>query len=412
MVHSFRHALHGLAAFLGVILVGAVLAQANPSPTLVGVQARGPVSGGLSVMATFRAMPGSGAANAAFYSVPATLSPSTVGGLARGVMSRAAPVVAVAAVVAAAGWFINEAGNQVMQGDPVGPPIQPGEGFWVPQVTQGGQARRFTSAAAAARHMQSVFADGMHWQLINPASNCTAPDAQGSRRCTAEWSRPTGPNAGSNVRLDNWYRVNVGTTPLPLNPWSAPVPDEQLGNAIIAAPQAWPGVLTNMDGSPVRAPEIVTAGAALGAQLSAGTAPSQSNGWDTGFQGGEPQPQPQPQPNPNPTPQPQPVEIEFPVFCEWATTVCEFIDWMREEPPVDDAPELPVEDIEALRVPWSSGLGAGSCPSVAPVALGDFGEVSFPVDVMCDLGNLLRPVVILLASLIAVFIIVGGARAP
>lgn len=400
MVRSLRHTLYGLAAFLGVIAVGAVLAQANPAPTLVGVQARGPVSGGLSVMATFRAMPGTGAANAAFYSVPATLSPTTVGTLARGVMTRAAPVAAVAAAVAGVGWFIDQATQQIMSGNPQFPaPIPTGEFFYT-----GLGGKRFATPEAAARAMIPFYPQFAPMTFQRVECQQIGPDLIA---CSAYFLRngniPLGPVGFSGER-------NTGA---PIQPErdAIPVPVDQVGQLIINSPATWPGVLANADGSPVRTPELVAAGQALGAQLAQGSGPAQSAGWDTGAQGGEPAPLPQPQPQPGTGTNPQPVNLEFPEFCSWASVVCEFIDWFRLDDLPPDEVEVPEVEVETLRVPWSSGLGGGSCPASPTVTIREGWDVSFPVDPMCDLGNLLRPLVILLASILSVYIIVGGTRA-
>lgn len=403
MVRTFRHALYGLAAFLGVIGIGGVvLAQAAPTfpPTLVGVQARGPVSGGLSVMATFRAMPGTGAANSAFFSVPATLSPTTVGTLARGVMSRAAPAAAVAGVIAAAGWAFNSLQQQVEIPAVPGTPL--GAHSWSLDIHLGAPVV-LRYATTPEQFIGTVLTP---FNVNSGPFTVTSISPQTASRALAVINN--GAVGGATISL-------VSTPPGAVSfdgRAAAPVPLADLGNAMLGAPQSWPALLTNADGSPVRTPELVTAAQALATQLAQGTQPSPDTGWDTGFQGGEPLPSPSPSPSPTPSPNPQPVELTFPVFCEWASSVCQFIDWMRESAPAFETVPMPMEDLETLRVPWSSGLGGGSCPTVAPVVLRDGWEVSIPVTVMCDLATLLRPVLILLASLLAVFILVGGVRAP
>lgn len=399
MVRFVRHSLYGLVAFLGVILAALAAAQATPSfpPTLVSVTGRAPVAGGLQVMATFRAMPSTGAANSAFFTVPATLTPSTVGGLARGIASRSGPAVAALGAVIAAGWVFDQL-TQTFR-IPQNPAVPLGPFSWNVILATPTEFYSSTPQGLIGACQQH---GGASWCAASPLTRIN--DITYRVVMTRN-----GVNEGHVGRIE---RV---ATPPGAQPWSPPpvvATDAEIGQILIQQPSSWPTLLTNADGSPVRTPELGTAAQALATQLAQGTQPSPHTGWDTGFQGGEPLPSPSPSPSPSPTPNPQPVELTFPVFCEWASAVCEFIDWMREAAPTYETVPLPMEDLETLRVPWSSGLGGGSCPTVAPVVLRDGWEVSIPVTVMCDLATLLRPVLILLASLLAVFILVGGVRAP
>lgn len=102
------------------------------------------------------------------------------------------------------------------------------------------------------------------------------------------------------------------------------------------------------------------------------------------------------------------VEVEFPVFCEWAGIVCDFLDWFREveEPPTD--PELPTEEVEAWEQ-WNSGMpSTGACP--APRVTEYMGtSIEIPFSDFCyGLETYFRPIFIALAIFAAGFILVGA----
>jgi len=99
--------------------------------------------------------------------------------------------------------------------------------------------------------------------------------------------------------------------------------------------------------------------------------------------------------------------IEFPVFCEWAGVVCDFIDWVQEPWDAEDTP-VPFEDIAQ-----PSGFtmsGAEYCP--APVVITLMGEqsMSYSYQPACDFMNMIRPFVLAIASFAAAFILLGAGR--
>lgn len=106
-------------------------------------------------------------------------------------------------------------------------------------------------------------------------------------------------------------------------------------------------------------------------------------------------------------------ELEFPVFCTWASYVCDFIDWMKvPEPDTDPPPDPWVEEPEIVQQEWSSGLGGGSCPSAAgfSVSIGTYSQnVEFSYTPLCQAATWIRAIAIPLCGLLAVFI-VGGYR--
>lgn len=105
-------------------------------------------------------------------------------------------------------------------------------------------------------------------------------------------------------------------------------------------------------------------------------------------------------------------ELEFPVFCTWASYVCDFIDWVKAPEPETPSPELDIQPEAFVEKSWSSGLGGGSCPApeAATVSMGGTSQqVEFSVEPICQLGSIMRPWLIALATLLTPMI-VGGFR--
>lgn len=105
-------------------------------------------------------------------------------------------------------------------------------------------------------------------------------------------------------------------------------------------------------------------------------------------------------------------ESQWPGFCEWATVICDWIDWTKEEPENMEPDELPVDELTVadLKKEYSSGLGSGSCP--APVSFTYQNQTSqFSYENACWAAtNLFKPVLLTIAGIMAAFIIVGASR--
>ncbi|WP_220721568.1 virulence factor TspB C-terminal domain-related protein [Agarivorans litoreus] len=105
---------------------------------------------------------------------------------------------------------------------------------------------------------------------------------------------------------------------------------------------------------------------------------------------------------------------ELPVFCTWATGVCEFMEWFRQEP--DEIKAIPTEDykedvdLSQLEQSFSSGIGSGSCPAPYTYSV-DFAGVTKPLEFdytpMCEFVSLARIWVIISAWVGAAFIVSG-----
>jgi hypothetical protein len=119
---------------------------------------------------------------------------------------------------------------------------------------------------------------------------------------------------------------------------------------------------------------------------------------------------------------PKPAETETPAFCDWAKTLCSWLDWTKEEPaPANpaqtkvDIKDRDIADITGLppnlntgRVQW-----AQVCP--APISanfslMGQSVVFSYKFDVVCDFAAKFRPYVIGLSYLTAAYIVMGLNR--
>lgn len=99
-----------------------------------------------------------------------------------------------------------------------------------------------------------------------------------------------------------------------------------------------------------------------------------------------------------------------PLFCTWASTLCAWLNWTKEEPslpPVVDAP-LPVAPI--VQQSYISGFGGGVCPAPVPVSFSYKGD-SYGFDISygpaCTFANMIWYVNIAAASILAAFILAG-----
>lgn len=104
------------------------------------------------------------------------------------------------------------------------------------------------------------------------------------------------------------------------------------------------------------------------------------------------------------------MSAEWPTFCSWATVVCNFIDWVMEEPEFPEVPDLPYVDVEVETDTYDSGLPMdGICP---PPEVYQFFDETFeiPYDFFCDFALSARPFVIGSAYMGAIFIMLFGVR--
>lgn len=383
MVRSFRNLVLVLAAAGLTLCAGAVFAQAAPSVVPVNISPVGPAAGGLQTMATYQAT-GAGAANG-YYSRPVLVSNSTLGALGRGLLRRAAPVAAMAALVEAAGWAIDQLSGQIMSGPPPETSVPPGGVYWKDSV----EGRIHASSSAAGQFMAAIY--GGSWLGVSSCQIVTPTQDQ----CIGKIQMP-----GFQIDVGLGSLVNTGATPVPVTgPVVQPtaVPLQDIGQAVANNPQVAAQALRNPDGSVNRNPDVMAEAQALAQQLAAGTSPLPDPvaEWDSGYQGGDPQGQ---------------TSLDFPNFCAWATKVCELADWLRDDQTEFDQDNEVPEISPDLSVSWNSGFSGGSCP--APLVVDAMGtDVEFSYQPLCDAASYIKPIVLAGAALLCVFIIGGFRRA-
>lgn len=122
--------------------------------------------------------------------------------------------------------------------------------------------------------------------------------------------------------------------------------------------------------------------------------------------------EPSPDPDPSTEDKPRPDATDWPVFCEWAPVICDWLEWTKEMPEDMEPDELPVDEVHAsqFQKDYSHGLGGGSCP--APVTFQYAGQsMQFKYDDACwAASNVFKPVLLTMAGIMAAFIIVGASR--
>jgi len=100
------------------------------------------------------------------------------------------------------------------------------------------------------------------------------------------------------------------------------------------------------------------------------------------------------------------VSLEFPIFCEWASVVCNFIDWFTGEGTPPEPVDMPLVEVEE----WDEVVvtdGNYVCP--APTTLGSFGgePLVFSWALPCDFAMAVKPVVLVVSVITALLVLVG-----
>ncbi|KMV07968.1 hypothetical protein AB895_3541 [Acinetobacter baumannii] len=110
----------------------------------------------------------------------------------------------------------------------------------------------------------------------------------------------------------------------------------------------------------------------------------------------------------------QSISIEFPVFCEWAFTVCKWYDdwkktdeWMKEDPEQKDPEKVEFdEDVSAGTVTLT---GSDACPkdSVQFTVMGQTYTIELPYQPVCDALTFFKPAVLAVGAITSAFIVAG-----
>lgn len=341
--------------------------------------------------------------NTTYHKVPVHLSAGTLGKLGKAAIKRGLPVVgwgmALRGIVDGAGWAIDELTQQVISSPGV-PQGDLGPTAYCLTMAPSGQLRCSSTPGqlSAFAHQTANSWLGSGYLYSQPCHvggfmgagrryNCFRPDINQTISSVAYESEYTMPNGGwpSNFTNDNFSSPPV------------PVSDADLGNLLKQNPQIVNAILIDPDtGAPIRTQELTDALNDLRRSLEA------ANGLEPGSDI---------LPSDDYS-QVQPSETQWPEFCGWATPVCDFITWFKDDGPEPEKPEVPweIESPTDIQQTWSSGLGGGSCPSPHQFSVSLAGYTAnpeFSYDPICGFANIMRPVVISLATILGVMMIAG-----
>lgn len=205
------------------------------------------------------------------------------------------------------------------------------------------------------------------------------------------------------VTIRFWSSFSYSTPPTDAKPldWqpSTTVTVEEMAKAIADNWSNHYKMLHDANGNPHQFPEVQNAlnGMAAGIGAASGQAAPSVSGDPVNPESTNPT---------DPAPSAGGQGSELPAFCEWASVVCEFITWYKDEGDPLDKPEVPFEEETFEMQDWSSGQSGGSCP--APETVNVMGEsIDFSYQPICDLADLLYGINIAGALVIAGFIIAG-----
>jgi len=381
------HRFFGLSLGLFVVLLAALMAQATAAdyipanqPIPQNVRVVGTNSAGASTVVgtTLPTVYGGGHTN-----IPVTVGGSSVAQAAKKYLGRALPYVGWAMtlrdIINGAGWAIDELTKQVVV--PATGQYQPaGSKMWC--ITRDGVRRCTTTFEGAIAIAQHLTGEGIsaHWE-------------QGESFIIVRL-RPTGGSVALRrvFVTEDTFDWGSGTQD------STPVTDQQLWDVLRNHPQVVQAVLIDPDtGAPVRTPELIAAMNNLRKALEAanGTQPAPDIPSDPDWS------------NPDTI---TPNQSAWPGFCDWATTVCEFIDWVKAPDDPPERPEVPWDETPPEPVQWSSGLGGGQCPAPhqVTVTLGGYSaSPTFEYTPLCTAATYLRPVLIGAATILAAVIVAG-----
>ncbi|NUF38924.1 virulence factor TspB C-terminal domain-related protein [Acinetobacter lactucae] len=110
----------------------------------------------------------------------------------------------------------------------------------------------------------------------------------------------------------------------------------------------------------------------------------------------------------------QSISLEFPVFCEWAFTVCNWYDdwqttdkWLKEDPEQKDPEKVEFDDdASAGKVTLT---GSDVCPqdSVQFTVMGQLYTIELPYQPVCDALTFFKPAVLAVGAITSAFIVAG-----
>lgn len=108
-------------------------------------------------------------------------------------------------------------------------------------------------------------------------------------------------------------------------------------------------------------------------------------------------------------------DFTLPAFCDWASVICDWIGWTKEEPELEDEP-LKIDEQNPLAFEHVDHVTFGQrCPFVKEIValpMGVLGDMSFEKDLtfICDWGLDAKPFIISAGSLGALIFLLYGIR--
>src|SRR5690606_585195 len=105
-------------------------------------------------------------------------------------------------------------------------------------------------------------------------------------------------------------------------------------------------------------------------------------------------------------------EFKLPAFCDYASKLCDWLDWTQEEPelPEEDS-DIPSELLPIAFTPFQLINFDATCPPDIPLELQIIGEpISsvFPMQPFCTFFSGMQPFVLLLSMFVSVRIVAGS----
>lgn len=330
-----------------------------------------------------------------YHNFPVPVGSGTIGGAAKAAIRRGLPVVGwglvLRDIVNGAGWAISELQDQVVVPGEDQQPL--GSSAWCITFANPNFPVSGTRCTSSKGDVPAMFGRVTGFQ-VSHAEEITA----NSGRVYFYWPGLTYTNniSYSLVTQPAWepsWNANPGGV-------DTPVSDYDLGQLVKQYPEVFNAVMIDpQTGAPIRTPELMDALADLAEALNAAN--------------GVTDPPPATPPSDD-LADPTPSQTEWPEFCNWATTVCDFIDWVRAEDTPSDNPEVEwEEELPPVQSDWSSGLGGGSCPPPVTFTIsvaGGSASPEFSYEPICNFATTMKPVVIALAAIVAA-LIVAGVRA-
>lgn len=351
------------------------------------------ITDGVNVSATFEAR-SSGLVNGVrYYTVPVDISTSTLGSLAKAAVRRGMAFYNVysmlSGLINGAGWVIDELTHEVMSGPalkeiPVGTVAwwwqRPGDGHVFYSVTPQGLIAPINAYQGSLSPPQPLVVSS---NVSSISSDRWIYHLEGGGEYIGHLSKTS----------ESVPDYSSGSPP-------SVILDTDLGQLVRSDPSTVNSVLTDSQtGAVLLTPEIVSAlnklRRSLEDDLKASHAPDQqpSSGGASPPRSG----------------------TAWPSFCSWASVVCDFIDWVRSDDFLKKPlvpPDVPYVDKLPQAKTWSSGLGEGACPSPTTLPI-EFSGYKTSVEIsyqpFCDFAALMRPVVIVIATILAAYI-AGGFR--